>query len=76
MTVLQGSVDGNLWKDLDDYICRKDAEKYAFPSFLSNKNLKVYQIPTTDHFGLPLHDGFPLYNAYKIGLYTQNRIPV
>lgn len=70
---LQGSVDGNVWRDLDEYTCRKDAEKYVFPSFLSNKNLKEYRVQTADHFGLPLHDGFPLDNTYKIGaLYTES----
>ena len=64
---LQGSVDGKIWKDLDEYTCRTAAEKYAFPPFLSNKNLKEYRVQTADHFGLPLYDGFSLDDAYKVG---------
>jgi len=64
---LQGSVDGKIWKDLDEYTCRTAAEKYVFSSFLSNKNLIEYRVQTADHFGLPLYDGFSLDDAYKVG---------
>jgi len=64
---LQGSVDGTKWEDLDEFICRKDAEKYVFPPISSNKDLKEYRVQTADHYGLPLRDGFSLNNAYKVG---------
>jgi len=70
---LQGSADGKNWMDLDEYTCREDAEKYVFPTFPANKNLKEYRVQTADHFGLPLHDGFSLDNAYKVGpLFTES----
>jgi arylsulfatase A-like enzyme len=70
---LQGSADGKIWKNLDEYICRNNAEKYVFPTFPTNKNLKEYRVQTADHFDLPLHDGFSLDNAYKIGpLFTES----
>ena len=48
---LQGSVDGKTWKDLDEYTCRTAAEKYAFPSFLSDNNNKIeYRVQTADHY--------------------------
>ena len=65
---LQGSVDGKTWKDLDKYTCRTAAEKYVFPSFLSDSNNKIeYRVQTANHFGLPLYDGFSLDDAYKTG---------
>jgi hypothetical protein len=70
---LQGSTDGLTWKDLDEYNCKKDAEKYDFTSFNSDKKLKEYRVLTDYHFGLPLHDGFSLEEAYKTGtLYSKS----
>ncbi|MCK5775204.1 MAG: arylsulfatase, partial [Bacteroidales bacterium] len=70
---LQDSDDGKIWKDVDEYICREDADKFVFPLFLSNENLKEYRVQTANHFGLPFHDGFSLNNAYKIGpLYAKS----
>jgi arylsulfatase B len=68
---LQGSADGQKWMDLDEYICRKDAEKYIFPSLIVKEYNQQYRVQTADHFGLPIHDSFSLGNAYKIGtIYT------
>lgn len=64
---LQASVDGKVWEALDEYISRKDADKYVFPSVITNNSIKEYRIQTADHFGLPLRDGFSLNNVYPVG---------
>jgi len=64
---LQGSYDGRDWKDMGEYVCRVEAEKYKFPLLPFDKNVKEYRLITTHHFGLPVHDGFSFNTAYHPG---------
>ncbi len=81
---LQGSTDGEIWIDLAEYVAKENAKSYVFDGITTNKAFKEFKVLTSDHFGLPLRDGFSFgtdnnsgnnndyNNGYKKGpLYTE-----
>ena len=65
---LEGTKDGKNWVNIDRYICRQNAEEYAFPSFPADKSIKEYRVLTDMHFGLPIYDSFSTEDSYETGI--------
>ncbi|MEW6998379.1 arylsulfatase [Colwelliaceae bacterium BS250] len=69
---LQGSTDGETWVDLAEHVAKENAKSYVFDGITTNKAFKEFRVLTSDHFGLPLRDGFSFDKGYKKGpLYTE-----
>jgi hypothetical protein len=64
---LESTFDGINWAELATYICRKDAEVYAFAGVNYDKKVRDYRVSTRYHYGLPLHDPFSLEDPYQSG---------
>lgn len=65
--ILESTYDGIKWAELATYVCRKDAEVYAFTGVIYDKKVRDYRVRTQYHYGLPLHDPFSLEDPYKTG---------
>jgi arylsulfatase A-like enzyme len=55
---LQGTLDGNTWYDIAEYVSKQDAASYTFPTFRAKTGTKEYRVQTAQHFGLPAYEHF------------------
>jgi len=55
---LQGTLDGDNWYDIAEYVSKQDAESYVFQNFSAKKGTKDFRVLTEQHFGLPAFEHF------------------
>lgn len=55
---LQGTLDGDSWYDIAEYVSKEDAPSHTFQNIRTKKGTKAYRVQTAQHFGFPAYEHF------------------